>query len=105
MVPNIDPPRTPLAFMKPRPATPTSIPSKLTVNFVLPYASELANKEVSYSYVCEFWVPLWVFLIGFCGFGVVRVDPGGYLVTHFLICYVCVFEEFFCGYLIWVLLI
>ncbi|KAK1404329.1 ATPase, F1 complex, delta/epsilon subunit [Heracleum sosnowskyi] len=46
VVPNIDPPKTPLAFMKPRPATPTSIPSKLTVNFVLPYASELANKEV-----------------------------------------------------------
>lgn len=46
MVPNIDPPKTPSAFMKPRPATPTSIPSKLTVNFVLPYASELANKEV-----------------------------------------------------------
>ncbi|KAL8147130.1 ATP synthase subunit delta', mitochondrial [Apium graveolens] len=46
VVPNIDPPRTPLSFMKPRPATPSSIPSKLTVNFVLPYASELANKEV-----------------------------------------------------------
>lgn len=32
--------------MKPRPPTPSSIPSKLTVNFVLPYASELSTKEV-----------------------------------------------------------
>nr|XP_023924968.1 ATP synthase subunit delta', mitochondrial-like [Quercus suber]POE95169.1 atp synthase subunit delta', mitochondrial [Quercus suber] len=46
VIPNIDPPKTPLAFMKPRPATPSSIPTKLTVNFVLPYASELASKEV-----------------------------------------------------------
>ncbi|XP_030515634.1 ATP synthase subunit delta', mitochondrial-like [Rhodamnia argentea] len=46
LVPNIDPPKTPLSFMLPRPATPSSIPSKLTVNFVLPYASELSQKEV-----------------------------------------------------------
>ncbi|XP_074559068.1 ATP synthase subunit delta', mitochondrial-like [Curcuma longa] len=46
VAPNIDPPKTPLAFMKPRPATPASIPTKLTVNFVLPYQSEIANKEV-----------------------------------------------------------
>ncbi|XP_015897863.1 ATP synthase subunit delta', mitochondrial [Ziziphus jujuba] len=46
VVPNTDPPKTPLAFMKPRPPTPSSIPSKLTVNFVLPYASELSAKEV-----------------------------------------------------------
>ncbi|RRT39546.1 hypothetical protein B296_00051051 [Ensete ventricosum] len=46
VAPNIDPPKTPLAFMKPRPPTPSSIPSKLTVNFVLPYQSEIANKEV-----------------------------------------------------------
>ncbi|XP_042494040.1 ATP synthase subunit delta', mitochondrial-like [Macadamia integrifolia] len=46
VIPNIDPPKTPLAFMKPRPTTPSSIPSKLTVNFVLPYQSELAGKEV-----------------------------------------------------------
>ncbi|KAK4592555.1 hypothetical protein RGQ29_016905 [Quercus rubra] len=46
VIPNIDPPKTPLSFMKPRPATPSSIPTKLTVNFVLPYASELASKEV-----------------------------------------------------------
>ncbi|KAL4308141.1 hypothetical protein GQ457_01G052430 [Hibiscus cannabinus] len=45
-MPNMDPPKTPLSFMQPRPATPSSIPSKLTVNFVLPYASELATKEV-----------------------------------------------------------
>ncbi|KAI6706368.1 hypothetical protein NL676_009330 [Syzygium grande] len=45
-VPNIDPPKTPLSFMQPRPPAPPSIPSKLTVNFVLPYASELSHKEV-----------------------------------------------------------
>jgi len=46
VVPNVDPPKTPSAFMAPRPATPSSIPSKLTVNFVLPYTSELSGKEV-----------------------------------------------------------
>ncbi|CAK7356227.1 unnamed protein product [Dovyalis caffra] len=46
VAPNIDPPRTPSAFMKPRPPTPSTIPSKITVNFVLPYASELSNMEV-----------------------------------------------------------
>ncbi|MCL7043892.1 hypothetical protein MKW94_011425 [Papaver nudicaule] len=44
--PNMDPPKTPLTFMNPRPATPSSIPTKLTVNFVLPYQSELSSKEV-----------------------------------------------------------
>ncbi|KAL6130517.1 PREDICTED: ATP synthase subunit delta', mitochondrial-like [Fragaria vesca subsp. vesca] len=46
VVPHIEPPKTPLSFMKPRPAVPSSIPTKLTVNFVLPYASELSAKEV-----------------------------------------------------------
>ncbi|KAF5472377.1 hypothetical protein F2P56_009099, partial [Juglans regia] len=46
VVPNIEPPKTPIAFVKPRPSIPSSIPSKLTVNFVLPYASELSTKEV-----------------------------------------------------------
>ncbi|KAK9144794.1 hypothetical protein Sjap_004697 [Stephania japonica] len=46
LIPNIEPPKTPLSFMKPRPPTPSAIPSKLTVNFVLPYQSELASKEV-----------------------------------------------------------
>ncbi|KAM1018882.1 hypothetical protein ACFX13_041045 [Malus domestica] len=41
VVPHIDHQNTPLAFVKPQPATPSSIPTKLTVNFVLPYASEL----------------------------------------------------------------
>ncbi|XAR54221.1 hypothetical protein NMG60_11029259 [Bertholletia excelsa] len=45
-IPNLEPPKTPLAYMGARPPTPASIPSKLTVNFVLPYASELSNKEV-----------------------------------------------------------
>ncbi|KAL6964921.1 hypothetical protein U1Q18_035975 [Sarracenia purpurea var. burkii] len=45
-IPNIEPPKTPFSFMKPRPPIPSSIPSKLTVNLVLPYTSELASKEV-----------------------------------------------------------
>ncbi|GLT49075.1 hypothetical protein SLA2020_226570 [Shorea laevis] len=46
VIPNMEPPKTPASFMIPRSATPSSIPSKITVNFVLPYASELSNKEV-----------------------------------------------------------
>ncbi|MQL97764.1 hypothetical protein Taro_030462 [Colocasia esculenta] len=46
VAPNIEPPKTPLSYLKPRPQTPTSIPSKLTVNFVLPYQAELDSKEV-----------------------------------------------------------
>ncbi|KAK0582747.1 hypothetical protein LWI29_029065 [Acer saccharum] len=46
VVPIIEPPKTPMSFMQTRPSTPPSIPSKLTVNFVLPYASELSAKEV-----------------------------------------------------------
>ncbi|KAI4338762.1 hypothetical protein MLD38_023778 [Melastoma candidum] len=46
IAPKIEPPKTPITFMDPRPPTPASIPSKLTVNFVLPYAAELSAKEV-----------------------------------------------------------
>ncbi|XP_060181552.1 ATP synthase subunit delta', mitochondrial [Lycium barbarum] len=46
LIPNTEPPKTPSAYMNPRPATPSSIPSKLSVNFVLPYSSELSGKEV-----------------------------------------------------------
>lgn len=46
VAPNIEPPKTPLEFLKPRPPTPSTIPSKLTVNFVLPYQSEISSKEV-----------------------------------------------------------
>nr|GEX71970.1 putative MORN motif protein [Tanacetum cinerariifolium] len=46
VVPNIDPPKTPSQYMKTRPPTPNVLPTKLTVNFVLPYASELSQKEV-----------------------------------------------------------
>lgn len=49
VAPNIEPPKTPLSFMQPRPPTPASIPSKLTVNFVLPYQSELSAKEVMFT--------------------------------------------------------
>lgn len=50
-VPNIDPPKTPLAFMTPRPPTPSTIPSKLTVNLVLPYDSLLSAKEVYFRFI------------------------------------------------------
>ncbi|KAI5670327.1 hypothetical protein M9H77_10691 [Catharanthus roseus] len=46
VIPNIDPPKTPSAFMSPRPPTPSTIPSKLTINFVLPYSSIFSTKEV-----------------------------------------------------------
>ncbi|KAK9698890.1 hypothetical protein RND81_08G138200 [Saponaria officinalis] len=46
MIPNIDPPNTPSAFMKPRPPIPSTIPTKLTVNLALPYSSVLSSKEV-----------------------------------------------------------
>ncbi|MCI25913.1 ATP synthase subunit delta' mitochondrial-like, partial [Trifolium medium] len=43
--PNLDPPKTPLEFLKARPPVPSTLPTKLTVNFVLPYSSQLAAKE------------------------------------------------------------
>jgi F-type H+-transporting ATPase subunit delta len=46
VAPNIEAPKTPISLIQPRPPTPSSIPTKLTVNFVLPYKSEIANKEV-----------------------------------------------------------
>ncbi|KAL6656558.1 hypothetical protein ACP70R_004338 [Stipagrostis hirtigluma subsp. patula] len=46
VAPNLEPPKTPISLMQPRPPTPAAIPTKLTVNFVLPYKSEIANKEV-----------------------------------------------------------
>eukprot|EP00268_Persea_americana_P002594 TRINITY_DN107_c0_g1_i3.p1 TRINITY_DN107_c0_g1~~TRINITY_DN107_c0_g1_i3.p1 ORF type:complete len:203 (-),score=39.16 TRINITY_DN107_c0_g1_i3:332-940(-) len=46
VIPNMEPPKTPLSFMHPRPPTPSSIPSKISVNFVLPYQSELSTKQV-----------------------------------------------------------
>ncbi|XP_052162077.1 pentatricopeptide repeat-containing protein At4g17616 isoform X1 [Oryza glaberrima] len=45
VAPNIETPATPMSLMQPRPPTPAAIPSKLIVNFVLPYKSEIANKE------------------------------------------------------------
>ncbi|CAO2819398.1 unnamed protein product [Amaranthus hypochondriacus] len=46
MVPNMDPPKTPSSYMKPRPPTPSTIPSKLNLNLALPYSSVLSSKEV-----------------------------------------------------------
>ncbi|KAH7549720.1 hypothetical protein JRO89_XS13G0072500 [Xanthoceras sorbifolium] len=67
VIPNIEPPKTPSSFMTPRPQIPTTIPSKLTVNFVLPYASELSTTEVSFSFIVLllfFFMAfrIWVFL-------------------------------------------
>lgn len=46
LLPNLDPPQTPSSYMKPRPPTPSAIPSKLTVNLALPYSAVLSGKEV-----------------------------------------------------------
>ncbi|CAH9097207.1 unnamed protein product [Cuscuta epithymum] len=46
VVPTVDPPKTPLSFMKFRPPTSSATPSKLKINFILPYASEFSNNEV-----------------------------------------------------------
>uniref|UniRef100_A0A7N0UFX4 Uncharacterized protein n=1 Tax=Kalanchoe fedtschenkoi TaxID=63787 RepID=A0A7N0UFX4_KALFE len=67
VVPNIEPPKTPSAFMQPRPATPTAVPSKLTVNFVLPYASELSGKEVRKSFDLILPFGFWGSDLGFDG--------------------------------------
>ncbi|TYG83827.1 hypothetical protein ES288_D01G199100v1 [Gossypium darwinii] len=42
----MDPPKTPLSVMQPRPPTSFSIPSKLTVNFVLLYAAEIVEMNI-----------------------------------------------------------
>ncbi|CAI9091939.1 OLC1v1027060C1 [Oldenlandia corymbosa var. corymbosa] len=46
IIPNIEPPKTPSAFMNPRPPTPSTIPSKLTINVFLPYSSVFSGEEV-----------------------------------------------------------
>ncbi|XP_073155706.1 ATP synthase subunit delta', mitochondrial-like isoform X2 [Henckelia pumila] len=48
IMPNVDPPKTPLSFMHPRPTDPSpdAIPSKLTVNLVSPYSSLFSNRQV-----------------------------------------------------------
>ncbi|XP_073288594.1 ATP synthase subunit delta', mitochondrial-like [Primulina huaijiensis] len=48
IMPNMDPPKTPLSFMHPRPNAPSldAIPSKLTVNLLSPYSSLFFNKQV-----------------------------------------------------------
>ncbi|CAI9770380.1 unnamed protein product [Fraxinus pennsylvanica] len=47
IMPNLDPPKTPLSFVRPRPSSISAadIASKLTVNLVSPY-SEFSNREV-----------------------------------------------------------
>lgn len=46
VAPNLQLPKFPSQFMKPRPPVPGNIPAKLTVNFVLPFATEVDAKEV-----------------------------------------------------------
>ncbi|THG15024.1 hypothetical protein TEA_013930 [Camellia sinensis var. sinensis] len=48
LIPNIEPPKTPSSFMAPRPSTTASIPTKLTVNFVLPYSSQQSKDDPNY---------------------------------------------------------
>ncbi|XP_023905707.1 ATP synthase subunit delta', mitochondrial isoform X1 [Quercus suber] len=61
VIPNIEPPKTPSHFMNPHPATPSSIPSKITVNFVLPYASELSTTvPCSLSHFLGFAYSFWL---------------------------------------------
>lgn len=60
-MPNLDPPKIPLSFMLPRPTVAPAIPSKLTLNFVLPHQSELCGKEVRFSFGCFL-----VFCVDFC---------------------------------------
>lgn len=57
MIPNIDPPKTPSSYMKPRPPTPSTIPSKLKINVALPYSSMLSSKEVRFFF--------FFFIVGF----------------------------------------
>ncbi|KAH9611799.1 hypothetical protein KSS87_010622 [Heliosperma pusillum] len=44
--PNTDPPKLPLIFMQPKPFPPGSIPHKLTINFFLPYSSDISTQQV-----------------------------------------------------------
>ncbi|KAH6772860.1 ATPase [Perilla frutescens var. frutescens] len=48
VVPNIDLPKTPLAFTQPPPSTTSaaSIPSKLSINLISRYSSHFSNKQV-----------------------------------------------------------
>ena len=47
VAPNYDLPHFPSSYMAARPSVPATLPTKLTVNFVLPHAFELQAKEVS----------------------------------------------------------
>jgi len=46
IAPNYDLPHFPSSYMAARPPVPSTLPSKLTVNFVLPHAFEMQAKEV-----------------------------------------------------------
>jgi hypothetical protein len=62
IAPNYDLPHFPSSYMAARPPVPSTLPSKLTVNFVLPHAFEMQAKEVSgpgRPRVCNV-LPLWM---------------------------------------------
>jgi F-type H+-transporting ATPase subunit delta len=48
IAPNFDMPKFPSNFMEVRPPVPSTIPAKLTVNFVLPSQYEIQAKQVTY---------------------------------------------------------
>lgn len=80
VIPIMDPPKTPSTYTEPRPPTPSSLPSKLTVNFVLPYSSELSGKEVCAYALLAFSFFLFLFL--------------GFVWIRLLICFPLVFQIF-----------
>lgn len=45
VAPNLDLPKTPASFLKPRPPVPSTIPEKLTVNFALPHELPFMAKQ------------------------------------------------------------
>eukprot|EP00897_Mesotaenium_endlicherianum_P002985 jgi/Mesen1/2714/ME000168S01797 len=46
VAPNLEAPSTPVTFLKERPEVPSTIPEKVTVNFVLPHEVPFLNKQV-----------------------------------------------------------
>lgn len=50
VAPNLDLPRFPISYMASRPETPSTIPTSLKVNLVLPYKFEIQNKEVRFTF-------------------------------------------------------
>ncbi|GAB4862006.1 hypothetical protein Ancab_037260 [Ancistrocladus abbreviatus] len=77
VVPNTDPPNTPLSFMQPRPPVSSSIPSKLAINFYLAYYPELSNREMGI-------LPGHVGAIAELNAGVLTVHEGNNVTKYFI---------------------